>query len=30
MWHFHCSPTASENEPRMPFGDTFASRQKVR
>ena len=30
MWHFHCSPTAPENEPRMPFGDTFASRQKVR
>ena len=30
MWHFHCSPTASENESRMPFGDTFASRQKVR
>jgi hypothetical protein len=30
MWHFHCSPTASENEPRMPFGDTFASRQKVK
>ncbi len=26
MWHFHCSPTAEENEPRMPFGDTFASR----
>ncbi len=26
MWHFHCSPTAAENEPRMPFGDTFASR----
>jgi hypothetical protein len=28
MWHFHCSPTAAENEPRMPFGDTFASRGK--
>ena len=28
MWHFHCSPTAPENEPRMPFGDTFASRGK--
>ncbi|MDO8431741.1 MAG: nuclear transport factor 2 family protein [Candidatus Binatus sp.] len=27
MWHFHCSPTAAENEPRMPFGDSFASRK---
>ena len=26
MWHFHCSPTAGETEPRMPFGDTFATR----
>ena len=28
MWHFHCSPTAAENEPRLPFGDTFATRGK--
>ncbi len=28
MWHFHCSPTAAENEPRVPFGDSFASRRK--
>jgi hypothetical protein len=27
MWHFHCSPTAAENEPRMPFGDTYESRR---
>ena len=27
MWHFHCSPTAGENEPRMPLGDSFASRK---
>jgi len=27
MWHFHCSPTAAENEPRVPFGDTYASRR---
>jgi len=27
MWHFHCSPTAAENEPRMPFGDSFESRR---
>jgi len=26
MWHFHCSPTAGENEPRIPFGDTYAGR----
>jgi hypothetical protein len=26
MWHFHCSPTAAESEPRVPFGDTYASR----
>jgi ketosteroid isomerase-like protein len=26
MWHFHCSPTAGENDPRMPFGDSFATR----
>jgi hypothetical protein len=27
MWHFHCSQTAAENEPRVPFGDTYASRR---
>ncbi|MDB5108742.1 MAG: hypothetical protein JWM69_1683 [Candidatus Binatus sp.] len=27
MWHFHCSPTASEQEARMPFGDSFATRR---
>ena len=27
MWHFHCSPAAAESEPRMPFGDTFATRK---
>jgi len=27
MWHFHCSPTAAESEPRMPFGDTYESRR---
>ena len=27
MWHFHCSATAKEDEPRVPFGDTFASRK---
>lgn len=27
MWHCHCSPTAAEDEPRMPFGDTFSSRK---
>ena len=27
MWHFHCSPTSPEDEPRLPFGDTFASRK---
>jgi hypothetical protein len=27
MWHFHCSPTAPENEPRMPFGDSYESRR---
>jgi hypothetical protein len=26
MWHFHCSPTATEHEPRVPFGDSYASR----
>jgi hypothetical protein len=26
MWHFHCSPTAAEREPRVPFGDSYASR----
>jgi ketosteroid isomerase-like protein len=26
MWHFHCSPTAAESEPRVPFGDSYASR----
>jgi SnoaL-like domain len=26
MWHFHCSRTAPEDEPRLPFGDTYASR----
>lgn len=26
MWHFHCSPTAAEDAPRVPFGDTYASR----
>lgn len=28
MWHFHCSPAAAEDEPRVPFGDTYASRSK--
>jgi len=28
IWHFHCSPTAGEDEPRAPFGDTFASRKR--
>jgi len=27
MWHFHCSPTAAEDAPRLPFGDTFSSRK---
>ena len=27
MWHFHCSPTAAENEPRVPFGDSYATRK---
>ncbi|MGH7964969.1 MAG: YybH family protein [Candidatus Binatia bacterium] len=26
MWHFHCSPTAPDDAPRIPFGDTYASR----
>ena len=26
MWHFHCSRTAAEDEARLPFGDTYASR----
>jgi hypothetical protein len=26
MWHFHCSPTAADSEPRVPFGDSYASR----
>ena len=26
MWHFHCSPTAGEDDPRMPFGDTYRTR----
>jgi hypothetical protein len=26
MWHFHCSRTAADDEPRVPFGDSFASR----
>ncbi len=28
MWHFHCSPTAGEEDPRVPFGDTYTSRGK--
>ena len=28
MWHFHCSPTAGENDARVPFGDSYASRAK--
>jgi|SRR5215469_3508688 hypothetical protein len=28
MWHYHCSPTAPDNDPRLPFGDSFASRSK--
>jgi len=28
MWHFHCSATASDGEPRVPFGDSYASRAK--
>lgn len=27
MWHFHCSPTAPDDAPRVPFGDTYASRE---
>lgn len=26
MWHFHCSPAAAEDAPRLPFGDTYATR----
>ena len=26
MWHFHCSRTAAEDEPRLPFGDSYTSR----
>ena len=26
IWHFHCSSTAGEDEPRMPFGDTYGTR----
>ena len=26
MWHFHCSPTAGEDDPRLPFGDTYRTR----
>ena len=26
MWHFHCSPTAADDAPRLPFGDTYGSR----
>ena len=28
MWHFHCSPTAGENDARVPFGDSYANRAK--
>jgi len=28
MWHFHCSATAADSEPRVPFGDSYASRAK--
>ena len=27
MWHFHCSATAGESEPRVPFGDSYATRR---
>lgn len=27
IWHHHASPCADDAEPRMPFGDTYASRQ---
>ena len=27
MWHHHASPCADDHEPRIPFGDTYASRQ---
>ncbi len=27
MWHFHCSPTAGENDARVPFGDSYATRE---
>lgn len=27
MWHFHCSPTAPEDAPRVPFGDSYTTRE---
>lgn len=29
MWHFHCSPLPSADEPRPGFGDTAASRGEL-
>lgn len=29
MWHFHCSPSAPEDEPRPGFNDTFTNRKSV-
>lgn len=26
IWHFHCSPAAAEDEPRVPMGDSYATR----
>lgn len=29
MWHFHCSPLPSADEPRPPFGDTARDRGEL-